>query len=221
MKKDTMKKDNKNLYSLLSEIKDKRRKQWTRHSLQNILLIAIMAIMNGSKSERSISRFTENNKQDLINYLGIKKERLPTRNTIRGILQTIDFSEFTRVFYKWTKTYVEIKEKEWISIDGKAIRWTVKDSNNSEQNFKSLVSIFASKRKQVITASKLETKKTNEIPVVQQLIKDLDLEDVVFTIDAMHCQKETTKIIVKNKNHYVIWVKGNQKKLLAQIKKIP
>ena len=54
---------------------------------------------------------------------------------------------------------------------------------------------------------------------MQQLIKELDLEGIVFTIDALHCQKETTKTIIDNNNDYVIGVKGNQKKLHETLKK--
>jgi len=212
-------KKKRSLYELLGNIKDKRRSQGKRHSLQTILLIAIMGIMNGAKSERAISRFAENNKNDLIKYLQIKKKRLPTRNIIRGILQIIDLPKLTKTFFKWAQDYVLIQEKDWISIDGKSIKGTVQNSQNIEQNFKSLVSVFASKRKQIISASKLETKKENEIPVVKNLIKALVLEGVVFTLDALHCQKKTVAEIIKSKNDYVIGVKGNQKNLLKQIKK--
>ena len=47
----------------------------------------------------------------------------------------------------------------------------------------------------------------------------LDLKDVVFTMDALHCQTETIKAIVSTNNNYVVRVKGNQGKLLSQLKK--
>jgi hypothetical protein len=213
------KKNTENLFELLQKLQDHRRKQGLMYTLPLVLLIVIMGIMNGAKSERAISRFAENNKDDLIKYLQIKKKRIPTRNIIRGILQTIDFYKLTKIFHEWTKDYVEIKEKDWISIDGKAIKGTVQNLQNTKQNFKSIVSVFASKRKQIISASKLETKKTNEIPVVQKLIGELDLKGVVFTLDALHCQKKTVKKVIDSKNDYIIGVKGNQKKLLTQIKK--
>ena len=51
------------------------------------------------------------------------------------------------------------------------------------------------------------------------MIELLDLENVIFTIDAMHCQKTTTKIIKKSNNDYIIGVKKNQIKLLNEVKK--
>lgn len=211
--------DKKDLFSLLNRLKDYRRKQGLIYPLPTVLLLTIMAIMNGSKSERSIARFVKNNQKDLVKELNLKKDRVPTRNIIRGILQKTDFKELEEIFYQWSLNYVKIDKNEWVSIDGKSIKGTVTNPNNSEHNFKSLVSLFASKRKQILKADKLETKKESEIPVVQELIKMLDLEGITFTLDALHCQKETTKAIKKSKNNYVIGVKGNQKKLFDQVKK--
>ena len=144
---------------------------------------------------------------------------MPSRASIQRVIKGANFSELERIFYKWTRNHVPIKEREWISIDGKAIRGTVRNHEGAKQNFTSLVSMFVSKRKQVLSVKKIENKKESEIPAVKQLIEMLDLEGVIFTLDALHCQKETVKTIVENKNDYVIGVKGNQKKLLQKIKK--
>ena len=114
---------------------------------------------------------------------------------------------------------VSIKKGDWISLDGKAIRGTVTHSNDSLQNFLSLVSVFATKQKQVLSAGKINSKKESEIPKVVELIEMLDLEGVIFTIDALHCQKKTVKTVTEGKNDYVIGIKGNQPKLFAQVKK--
>lgn len=212
-------KNEKDLFSLLHKLKDHRRKQGLIYSLPVVIILTIMAIMNGSKSERSIARFIENNKKELIKELNLKNNRIPTRNIIRGVLQKINFQELEEIFYQWSLDYVKIKDKEWISIDGKAIGGTVKDSQNSKHNFKSLVSVFVSKIKQNLKSKKIEIKKEHEISAVQELIRMLNLQDKTFTLDALHCQKETTKIIKKSKNNYIIGVKGNQKKLFNQVKK--
>jgi len=214
-----MKKNIKNLYEILKGLTDIRRKQGMLYPLPIVLLIAIFGIMNGAKSERAISRFAENNKEDLIKCLQLKKERIPTRNIIRAVLANINFKELEELFYKWSKTQIKIEKNEWVSIDGKALRGTMSGKQTSQQRFKSLISLFISRKKQCLKVSKIDTKKTNEIPAVQEMIKLLDLENVVFTIDAMHCQKKTTKIIKESKNEYIIGVKGNQKKLLKQVKK--
>jgi hypothetical protein len=58
------------------------------------------------------------------------------------------------------------------------------------QNFVSIVSVFAEKRGLVLGLTKLENKKDSEINTVQNLIAVLDIEGVVFSLDALHCQKK-------------------------------
>ncbi len=208
------------LITLLKTLKDYRRKQGQKHPLEIILIIIIMAIMAGARGERAIARFAKNNKKALIKALKIERKEVPTRCIIQRTIQNINFSQLQNIFYSWALKIVKIKEKDIISIDGKAIRGTVKNSQNNFQNFVSLISVFASKRKQILTASKIETQKENEIPTVQELIVMLDLKGVIFTLDALHCQEKTVKIIKKTGNHYIIGVKNNQKKLCQDIKKM-
>lgn len=52
--------------------------------------------------------------------------------------------------------------------------------------------------------------KSNEIPAVRELIEMLNIEGMVITADAMHCQKETAEVIIKNKGDYVLQLKANQ-----------
>ena len=45
----------------------------------------------------------------------------------------------------------------------------------------------------------------------QALIETLELAAATVTLDAMHCQKKTAKLIRKQNAHYVLCVKDNQK----------
>ena len=67
--------------------------------------------------------------------------------------------------------------------------------------------------KEILLSRKVEDK-SNEIPLVQEMIKEFELEDMILTLDAMHCQKETTKQIIQSNNDYCIQVKKNQKKII-------
>lgn len=56
--------------------------------------------------------------------------------------------------------------------------------------------------------------KTNEIPVLRELLEPMDIEGNVVTADAMHTQAETARYIVKEKKaDYLFTVKDNQEKL--------
>ncbi|MDH6222119.1 hypothetical protein [Streptomyces pseudovenezuelae] len=48
-----------------------------------------------------------------------------------------------------------------------------------------------------------------------------DLTGVVVTSDAMHTQREHADYLLGREAHYIVIVKGNQKKLRKQIKSLP
>lgn len=210
-----------NLFKLISDIEDPRSCQGRMHSLPFILITTIMSIMNGATSFYAIRDFLEINKKDLFKLFKMKgkQKRLPSRMTISRLLWSLDFDKLKLLFYNWASSRIKIKKGDVISIDGKSIRGTVTNPNNSFQNFTSLVSLYVQKKKQILSLEKLETKKENEIPVVQKIIKMLDLEGITFTLDALHCQKKTVSEIVETKNNYVIQVKGNQNALYDNLKK--
>jgi hypothetical protein len=75
-------------------------------------------------------------------------------------------------------------------MDGKAIGGTLKHQPDSRQDFVNLVSVFACQQKMVLANAKLVNSKESEIPVVRQLVETLGLKGIVFTLDALHCQKK-------------------------------
>ena len=179
-----------NLLSYLSKVKDPRRSEGKRHELSLILLLTLMSIMSGYNGYRAIGDFIKRNREDLLKYLQPNKDRLPSFDAIRSVLIRIDFELFSKEFYNWSKNYVDISENKWLSIDGKAIKGTVSGVHSINQSFVNLVSLYSTKQQLVLTNSLVINSKESEIPVVQQLISALDLKGVVFSLDALHCQKK-------------------------------
>ena len=212
-------KSNKTLYDYLCEVPDFRRKQWSRHELWMVLLIVIMWIMSWYNWIRAIWDFINKHREELIDTFEIEKERLPSFVTVWTILRWVDFKEFENKFSEWMLWYLKVQKKDLFALDWKVICWTVSNPNTNLQKYINLVSIFDVKRKQVLNVWEVWIEKKSEIPVVRQLIQDLWLEWVVFTIDALHCQRDTVKTIIESKNNYIIWVKWNQKKLKNNVKK--
>jgi hypothetical protein len=210
-----------NLLELLYSINDPRRAQGRMHPLPFILLTSIMAIMNGATSIYAIADFAKSNKKDLFKLFKMKKKqkRIPSKETIARVFRLISFENLSSIFYNWAKSKISIKKGDCLSLDGKSIRGTLTNANDSFQNFTSLVSVYSQKMKQILCLGKIETKKESEIPEVRKLIKMLDLEGVTFTMDALHCQKQTVKEIIESKNNYIVQVKGNQPTLQEDLKK--
>ena len=67
---------------------------------------------------------------------------------------------------------------------------------------------------QVATAAK-----SNEITAIPELLKLLDLEGAVVTIDAMGCRKDIAAGIVQGRGEYVLAVKENQPRLHEDVER--
>ena len=61
------------------------------------------------------------------------------------------------------------------------------------------------------------SEKTNEITAIPQLLELLDIQDNVFTIDAIGTQKNIERLIVENGGHFVLQVKKNHPTLYEEI----
>ena len=102
----------------------------------------------------------------------------------------LNYEELQLVFNQWSKESSLIPSSEWISLDGKGLKNTVTNYDNAKQNFINCVSAFSHQRKLVLGVKMMENKQESEINVVRELIELLDLTGVVFSFDALHCQKK-------------------------------
>ena len=83
-----------------------------------------------------------------------------------------------------------------------------------------LVSVYFSQQGVVLATQQFESKHHSKLKVVQTMLEALNLEGVVNTQWMPYTAKKTTKLIVEGGNDYVITVKGNQPRLLIQLKTI-
>lgn len=121
--------------------------------------------------------------------LGLTVTRLPSDTTFRRILQKLDFQALAQQFEQWANSTFDTEPGEWMAIDGKSIKGTVTEPRTAYQNFISLVSVYSSRTGVVLKSQQFEAKDNCELKVVQTMLEALHLEGVVFTMDALHCQK--------------------------------
>ena len=72
-----------------------------------------------------------------------------------------------------------------------------------------IVSAWSSEHQLVLGHVTVEST-SNEIKAVPVLLKLLDLEGTLVSLDAMGCQKDTTDLIVEGGGDYLVALKGNQ-----------
>jgi len=82
-----------------------------------------------------------------------------------------------------------------------------------------MVSAWATANRLGLGQRKVDAK-SNEITAIPQLIKVLELEGCIVTIDAMGCQKQIAQQIIERKADYVLVLKENQGDLFADVQQI-
>lgn len=174
----------------LGQVKDYRTTDGRRHPLKLVLLFVIMGTMSGAVGYRAWGDFVKRHRRVLIERFGLQRHGVPSYSTIRRVLMGVDFDELATIFNQWAQASVKLEDSQWCGIDGKSIKGTVKNSQSEYQNFVSIVSVFAHKRGLVMGLDKLENQQASEIATVQNLMTVLELQGVVFSLDALHCQKK-------------------------------
>ena len=80
-----------------------------------------------------------------------------------------------------------------------------------------VVSAFVAENQ--LTLGEIATEeKSNEITAVPELLTMLEIKNSTITADAISCQKEIVKTITEKKADYVIALKGNQPRLLEDVR---
>jgi hypothetical protein len=177
------------LIQSLQEIKDFRTSQGRRYPLWLILLLVIMGTISGCRSYYALEDFGTRHYQAVSEKLGLTVTRLPSDTTFRRILQKLDFQTLAQQFEQWVSRTIDIKPGAWIAIDGKSIKGTIIKPGTAYQNFINMVSLYSSQQGVVLASQQLESKHNSELKVVQTILEALELQGVVFTMDALHCQK--------------------------------
>ncbi|HSF74149.1 MAG TPA: ISAs1 family transposase [Microcoleus sp.] len=209
------------LITFLKKVNDPRHNSGKRHPLWLILLLVILGMMFGHLGYRDIAAFAKAHQKIIVKFFKVPEDRLPSYSTIRRAMMLLDTSNFIEIFNQWARSLTPGNSgSDWVSIDGKCLKSTCVNHDKNSQNFVSMVSLFSQTSGLVLGLQKIENKKTSEIKCVQELVKTEKTSNRVFTLDALHCQKQTTTLITQSKNDYTIALKGNQKKLLKAALKL-
>lgn len=180
------------LYTLLKQMPDFRRNQSKQFWLAEMLMVTVIAVLWWSRSYREIESFMKIHFKSLQKLLKLKRKRIPDYSTVRNIIIGCDSWELEKTLRVYADRLQ--KQKKWeeditmISIDWKTMRWSF-DTFKGQEAFH-ILSAYLSNDCIVLWTECVETHKTNEIPVAQKLIADLNIPWVVYTLDAMHLQKK-------------------------------
>jgi predicted transposase YbfD/YdcC len=172
------------------------------------------SVLCGLDGLAEIVVFTEKKARFFKGKFGI--EKIPSKPTYSRILNMLDGDEVSKVIIEImrerTKFIAHIGNI--LAVDGKAIRST--SEKGKPNSALQILTAYLTNTGVVLGQASIH-EKTNEIPVFQEMLKYLDVTGKIVTADAMHCQKETCKLIITGKGNYVFGLKRNHKTLYTNV----
>jgi len=138
--------------------------------------------------------------------------KIPSRSTLTRIMNLVDGETVAWIIVNIMRETLGVVG-EVLAFDGKTICATAKGNREKLH----IITAYLT-RNGVVLGQKTVNEKTNEIPVMQEMLKYIDLQGKVITADAMHCQKDTTALIIEGGGDYILGLKGNQGILHDEVK---
>ena len=202
------------IISILRTIKDPRREHLRAHSFECIFYIAMAAVIGGAESWYEVADFGKMHESFFRSRIK-DFECVPSHDTFNRVFSLLSPSELENGFRIWIREICG-KYRGLVSIDGKEICGAREEKSGGSFESLRIVSAWASANGVSLGQEKVSDK-SNEIKAIPLLIKALDLEGCIITIDAIACQHEIVSTIIDAKADYLISVKKNQKKLYETI----
>lgn len=207
-------KDSLSLVEHFSVMKDPRMERTRLHSLTDLMVVALCAVLCGADSWVEVEEFGRSKASWFRQFLKLPNG-IPSHDTFGRVFSLLDPVEFERCFVGWLSALGKELSGQVVAIDGKTLRGSF--DRVKGQSPLHLVSAYAAEARLVLGQVATETK-SNEITAIPELLKTLVLKGGIVTIDAMGCQREIARQVVEQQADYVLGLKGNQSTMQTEVK---
>ena len=177
------------LLAALSEVPDPRRAEGKRYPLAPLLLFTVLALLSGATSYRRIIVFLEQRRELLNELFGFTLRRAPSVNTLRTVLHDLNGDALERAFRRHAAGLLARPEGGMpaIALDGKTLKGSFDHLHDAAAAH--VLSAFACEAALILAHQEVRDA-PDEVPAVPALIEALGVRGVLFTADALHCQKK-------------------------------
>ena len=191
------------LLAQLAALPDPRIARAKRHSLTDVLAIALLATLCGADNYTQFASYGLARQAWLATFLEWPNG-IPSHDTFARVLRQLDPKAFSAWLAAWSRALAG-QVPGVVAIDGK----TARRSGDATTRALHTVSAWASDRQLTLGQVSVDAK-SNEITAIPAVLALLQLRDCTVTIDAIGCQTAIATAIRAKRAHYVLAVKGNQ-----------
>jgi len=178
------------LLAALAEVPDPRRAQGQRYSMSHLLLFSVLATLAGATSYQKIIAFIALQRERLNVVFGACFRRTPAVNTLRRLFLALGRDDLEAAFRRHVCNLSAQNAPQalrTVALDGKTLRGSF--DHLTDRKAVHVLSAFASDAALILAHQELAGA-PDEIAAVPRLMAELGLTGVLFTADALHCQKD-------------------------------
>ena len=197
----------------MEPLEDPRHGNAERHSLHDILVIALCTMLCGGETCTDMALFGQSKREFLESFLPLRNG-IPSHDTFSRVFRLLDPEAFQKWFLGFMGQFAQGCEGV-LAIDGKTLRRSYDRAEG--QSPLHLVSAWAAEQWLVLGQLAVDGK-SNEITAVPKLLEMLALPGMVVTADAMHCQRQLSQQVLDQGSDYVLALKGNQESLNEDVR---
>lgn len=187
------------------ELTDPRRREPT-YPLMDMVVMALCAVICGADDFVAIAKFARTKKEWLSQFLDLTNG-VPSHDRFNAVFAALKPEEFEKCLLNWVTSLHEITNGQVVAIDGKTLRRSYDKA--SSKSAIHMVSAWATLN-HISLGQVVTDEKSNEITAIPKLLKMIEIQGALVTIDAMGCQTEIAKTIVDTGADYCLAVKRNQ-----------
>jgi predicted transposase YbfD/YdcC len=185
------------------------------HPLMDILTIALCATICGCETWEQIAAHGRAKQNWFATFLKLP-HGIPSHDTFYRVFSLLSPRAFSKCFGTWMAAACEASGRIPIAIDGKSARRAKRPTATGCLH---LVSAWVGTNH--LTLGQVSVPDgSNEIAVIPELLRALDLKGALVTIDAAGTQTKNAEIIREKEGHYLLAVKENQPGLQATVERI-
>jgi predicted transposase YbfD/YdcC len=192
---------------------DPRLNRTKRHSLLNIIVLAVCGTLAGADGWAEIERYGRAKLDFFRQFLDLP-DGIPSHDTFGRVFRRLRPEALVPCIHQWLAALGRAVAGEVVAIDGKTLRGSFDTA--AAQNPLHLVSAWATDARLTLGQMAVDAK-SNEIPAIPLLLELLDLTGCIVTIDALGCQTEIAAAIRARGADYLLAVKDNQPTLYQQV----
>ena len=194
-------------------LKDERQKGKIVYKIWDIVVVVILAVLADCNEWEEIADYARDKKDFLKKFLKLTGG-IPTAKTYERVISLIDSQELNKIFVDFIKDIQfmdDIYFKDILSFDGKVDKGSSRKKGYIVEETKPLnvLNVYSDKLQMCIDQEMIE-EKTNEITAIPDVIKRLDLTNVICTWDALNTQKDNVKAVISKGGDYCVALKANQ-----------